>query len=130
MSKKNIYWVIAGCIALFTSFLHLIGGQVSIVNPMMESSMPLQPRSEMLAAWHIVTVFLFLSSYYLLRSGFGRYQKSPEYLIQMISYAYLAFGIVFIIVSLLQTVFAPQWILLMPVGVFGILGQKKLISKN
>lgn len=124
MSQKNNYWIIAGCVALFTSFLHLIGGQLSIVDPLLESSMPLQPKSEMLAAWHLITVFLFLSSYYFLRFGFGKYHKEPDYLIQMMSYAYLGFGVVFIIVSIVQGVFAPQWILLLPIGVFGLIGKK------
>jgi hypothetical protein len=125
MKTKNLYWIIAGMINLFTAFLHLIGGQITIVQPMIKSSMPHQASSEMLAAWHLVTVFLFLSSLYFLKFGMGKFSRNPYYLIQMMSYAYLAFGAVFILICFFQTVFAPQWTLLMPIGIFGFIGLQK-----
>jgi hypothetical protein len=34
MKAKNSYWVIAGILNLITFFLHLVGGQIDLVNPM------------------------------------------------------------------------------------------------
>lgn len=125
MKTKNVFWILAGFLNLFTFFLHLIGGQIGIVNPMMESSMPFRPQTEMLGAWHIVSVFLLISSIYFIRLGFGRYNKSPHEAIKIMSYSYIAFGLVFIIVSLVQGLFAAQWILLAPIGILGLVGLKK-----
>ncbi len=128
MSKKNTYWIITGFLALFTSLLHLIGGQLTVVNPMLESNMLAQSRTEMLGAWHIVTVILFLSSYYFLRFGFGKYEYHPKAFIQLLSFSFIAFGLVFIIVSLTEGPFAPQWIILIPIGILGLVGLKKNIT--
>lgn len=125
MKAKNVYWIIAGFLNLFTFFLHLIGGQIDIVNPMMESSMSLQPMSEMLAAWHLITVFLLMSSIYFIQIGFKNADQNPEQLVNFMSYCYFAFGLVFIVVSLVQGVFTPQWILLLPIGILGLIGLKK-----
>lgn len=126
MKTKNVFWIIAGFLNLFTFFLHLIGGQIDIVNPMLGSSMALQPMSEMLAAWHLITVFLLMSSIYFLKLGFKNTDQNPKQLIKFMSYCYVAFSVVFIIVSFVQGVFAPQWILLLPIGILGLIGLKKL----
>lgn len=126
MKTKNKYWIIAGFLNLFTFFLHLIGGQIGIVKPMMASNMPYQAQTEMLGAWHIVSAFLLISSIYYLKYGFGRIAKSPHESVKVMSYSYIAFGLVFLVNNLVQSLFTGQWILLAPIGILGLVGLKKL----
>ncbi len=118
--QRNVYSLIAGLINVFTAFVHLIGGQITLVDPLMQTSLPLDVRAQWLGAWHIVTVILFITSFSLLRDGISPrttfQNKAFEYAI-----LYGAFGIVFIGVSIYMKNSAPQWILLIPIGLFSFL---------
>ena len=77
------------------------------------------------ASWHLVSVSLSLSSLALLADGFGFFDSPP--IVAFISALWLLYGIVFLVVNyriasppgLLRL---PQWILLLPVGLLGLLG--------
>ena len=58
IKTKNRYLIIAGILNLMTFFLHLIGGQVDLVNPMMETSLSLEKSTQLVGAWHMVTIIL------------------------------------------------------------------------
>ncbi len=121
LENKNIYWIIAGIINSFTALLHIIGGQLDLVNPLLTSNLNLQTKTEWLGAWHIVTVILIVSSYYLLKYGLNTLQKRNSDVIQLIGILYILFSITFIISSLFMKTFAPQWILLLPIGVLSLI---------
>ena len=123
ITDRNIYWIIAGVISLFTAILHAIGGQFDLVNPLMDSNLGIQSKTEWLGAWHIVTAILFVSSYYLIRYGLNNANRNSE-VIKLIGILYLFFSVAFILSSLYMTVFAPQWILLLPIGVLSLIGIK------
>ncbi|WP_420552416.1 hypothetical protein [Tenacibaculum aiptasiae] len=131
MAKKNIYWIIAGIINLLTFLIHLIGGQTTLVNPLLKSKLSLQVQTEMLGVWHMATVVLLLSSIVFFKHYYSKQVNSNKELISFISYLYIGFSIVFIgsgfsIVfigsSFFNEILAPQWILLLPLGIIGILG--------
>lgn len=124
MKTKNIYLIIGGVINLFTAFLHIIGGQLSLVDPMVASNLDSQVKTELVAAWHMVTIILFASSLVLLRQGFAPSKPSSAVVIS-IGYLYTLFALTFIVVSLAYGMFAPQWILLLPIGVLAFLGDRK-----
>ena len=72
MNTKNKYWIIAGILNLITFFLHLIGGQLDLVNPMIETSLSIEKSSQLVGAWNMVTIILLATSYILLSAGFGK----------------------------------------------------------
>ncbi|RBW55757.1 hypothetical protein DS884_15480 [Tenacibaculum sp. E3R01] len=129
MKTKNTYWIIAGILNLFTTFLHLIGGQVDLINPLLKSDIETQVQTEMLGVWHMVTIILFASSIIFLKRGFNKKEVYNVELIRFISFLYISFSFAFIFSSIILSTLAPQWILLFPIGVLGIIGLKKL-KKN
>ena len=124
MKTKIIFLKIAGFLSLFTAFLHTIGGQLTDVNPLLKSNLENLPKTEVLGAWHMVTITLFSTSFVWLYFAYKRKENLNIELLKFISYLYILYGIGFIIVSLFQGIFAPQWILLLPNGVLGLLGLK------
>lgn len=123
--KKNKYWIIAGIINIFTAILHLIGGQIDLINPLMESSIDLQIKTELLGVWHVITCVLFASSILYFKYGFNTAKKANIELVSFISYLYIAFSFVFIFSSVYKSILASQWVLLLPIGILGIIGTKK-----
>ncbi|WP_109851063.1 hypothetical protein [Aquimarina sp. AU58] len=123
--KKNKYWIIAGVINIFTAILHLIGGQLDLINPLMESSITLQIKTELLGVWHMVTIMLFTSSILYFKHGFNTTKKADIALVSFISYLYIAFSFAFIFSSVYKSILASQWVLLLPIGILGIIGVKK-----
>ncbi len=122
---KKLYLKIAGCINLFTAVLHLIAGQVDLVNPLMNSNLALQEKGEITSAWHIVTILLFFTSYIILRHAFSNENGRSIQQLKDLAFLYLLCGLPFIIISLILGIFAPQWILLMPIGVLILLEVRK-----
>ncbi len=126
--KKNNYWIIAGAISGFTAVVHLIGGQLTLVDPLLDSNLSGQVKTEWLSAWHIVTFTLFLTAYYLLKYGMNPEKNSNVEVARLIGILYLLFSVSFILSSLAMNIFAPQWILLLPIGLLTLAGRKKLIA--
>lgn len=120
--SRNIYWMIAGIINLFTAILHIVGGQLDLVNPLLESDLSHPTKTQWLGAWHIVSVILVVSSYYLLKYGSNANQSSSEAIVRLFGMLYLLFAGAFIASSLWMNVFAPQWILLLPIGILSLIG--------
>ncbi len=125
MNNKNIFWILAGSLCLMTTLLHLIGGQMTLIDPMLETSLDPTVKTELLGAWHMVSVVIVFSTYIYLYHGIKRNANPNIELIQHINYLNLAFAVVFVAVSLYRGFFAPQWIFFLPIGIFGILGLRK-----
>jgi len=122
---NRIYFTIAGIINLLTALLHLIGGQIDLVNPLLESNLTLQQKGELTAAWHIVTILLFVTTYIIIRTVITKEYKQNHSQLKSIAILYVFSGIPFIVVSIWFGIFAPQWILLMPIGILILLGRSK-----
>jgi len=129
MNKKNIIWTIAGLLNLFTAVLHTIGGQIDLVNPLLKSNLLEQSQAEWLGVWHMVTIVLFTTSYYLLQSGFSKNQSTNLGIIKYIGIIYILFSIPFVFSGIYIQKFAPQWILLLPIGVLTLIGLKRKMKK-
>lgn len=124
MKAKNIYLISAGILNVSTSFIHILAGQSSLVDPLIVSDLNLQLKTEWVAVWHMVTIMLLASSWILLNQGFvATPTRSP--LVLAIGYLYIFFASDFIVVSLAYGMFAPQWILLLPIGLLAILGSRQ-----
>lgn len=124
MSDLNLYLLISGAIALFTAFLHLIAGHFHPVLPFLSTRMDDRVKGTFYACWHMVTVLLFASAVWFL---FSAYVPVDALSVQMLSGQFILFGLVFLAVGRFLKikrawVRLPQWILLIPIGVFGFLG--------
>jgi hypothetical protein len=108
MRTKNKYWIIAGILNLITFFLHLIGGQLDLVNPMVESSLIVEKSSQLIGAWNMATIILLVSSYVLLSAGFEKKYTGNTQMIKLIGYLNLSFCLPFIIASFYYGLLVPQ----------------------
>ncbi|RKN21703.1 hypothetical protein D7035_12430, partial [Aquimarina sp. AD1] len=86
---KKIYIKIAGIINLLGAILHTIGGQMELVNPLLDSNISIQQKSELAAAWHIVTILLFLTSYIILKVGFLKDSNQEKEQLKSIAVLYI-----------------------------------------
>ena len=122
---KNNYWIIAGILNLMTFFLHLIGGQIDLVNPMIETSLSVERSSQLVGAWNMVSIILIVTSCVLLLAGFGRKYASNIELLKFIGYLNLAFCVPFITTGFYYGLLVPQWIFFLPIGIFTMIGLNK-----
>ena len=125
MNSKNKFWIVAGLLNLLIALVHTIGGQLDLVNPLLATDLTAQAKSEWLAVWHIITIMLFLTSFYLLRSGFGRNNINDSSSIKLIGILYCLISIPFMVSSIYFKTFAPQWIILLPIGILSLIGMRK-----
>ncbi|MBC3757859.1 hypothetical protein H7U19_05545 [Hyunsoonleella sp. SJ7] len=127
---KRINIKTAGIINLLGAILHTVGGQIELVNPLLESDISIQQKSELTGAWHIVTILLFLTSYIILKVGFKKDSHQEKEFLKPIAVLYILSGIPFLITSFLYKVNAFQWILLMPIGILILMGLQKPSSNR
>jgi len=127
MKNRNIFWLVAGILNLFTAFLHTFAGQTELINPLLSSNLDNQIQTELLGVWHMVTLFLFFTSAVFIHN-YSKAKAECKAVIQFISYVYFLFSISFILVSIVNQILAPQFILLLPIGILGLIGVKKYKS--
>ncbi len=125
MNKKSIIWIVAGFLNLSTALIHTIGGQLDLVSPLLKSNLNEQAKTEWLGVWHAVTILLFATSYYLLRTGFSKNKPGNLGVMQSIGITYILFSLPFICSGIIMQKFAPQWILLLLIGLLTMLGLRK-----
>lgn len=125
MKKNNIYWVIAGFLNLFTFLLHLVGGQLDLVDPMLDSAMNLEVKSQLVGAWNMVTIILLVTSIVLLLAGFRKKYNENIELITLVGYLNLSFCLPFLVAGFYYGLLVPQWIFFLPIGVLVLVGVKK-----
>lgn len=117
---------IAGLINLFTALIHLIGGQYTLVSPLLNSSLENQTISEWIGAWHMISIILFYTSIVLLKTGFSKtISANQESLVKFIGWLYIMLSIPFILSSFYFETLVSQWILLIPIGLVSLLSRRK-----
>lgn len=126
MNTKNNYLITAGILNLITFFLHLIGGQMDLIDPMLETSLELEKSSQMVGVWHMITIILLATSYVLLMAGFNKKYSENVELIKLTGYLNLSFCLPFLLSGFYYGLLVPQWILFLPIGVLTLLGLKKM----
>lgn len=122
---KSYYLLFAGLINLGTAILHVIGGQISLIQPLLKADLETQVKAELLGAWHMVTLILLYTSYVILRNYVKKIDFNQIVLLRFIGYLYVGFGLPSIITSFFYGLLAPQWILLIPIGIFILIGIRK-----
>lgn len=124
MKKINFYWLVGGLLNLFTAFLHLIGGQLDLINPLISSSLNDEVKTQLLGVWHMVTIVLFGSAVLILLSVFRKTELILG-ILELIGYSYIFFSLPFLIIGFIYGILVTQWILLFPIGILLLLGNKK-----
>ncbi len=122
----NTWLFMAGGLALFTSLVHIFAGQVDPIRPLLNSEISDIAKATLLGCWHIVSAILVLSGFAFVYIGWFNL-ISYHNLVIGISVSFIFFSIVFIIVGWHFFKFQsftklPQWTLLLPIGVLGLLG--------
>jgi len=123
MKNTNKYWLTASVLAFTTAIIHLYQGQLDLINPLLESELSSQIKTELLGVWHMISLLLLATAGVYLFFAIKNLPSSIT--LCLLSNLYFAFGLVFIGVSLFTGNFAPQFILLIPIGFFGLIGIKK-----
>lgn len=85
--------------------------------------MGLAEQTQWLAAWHMITLFLFASAWVLGKAAIQ--QSVTPQLLSFLGWCYLLFSLSFIGSSLYMGEFAPQWVLLLPIGLLTLWGNKQ-----
>ncbi len=128
----------AAIVAAITSAVHIFMGGPEIAAPLLVPNfLPVadELRLVLYVCWHIVSVALVFSAAALARSAMPRHAPSSRALVQFISIMWLGFATVFIAVALwhggiVWLLKLPQWVLLGPVGVLGLLGASRSFQPN
>lgn len=123
----NRVLVSAALLAAFTAAVHIVAGGGDVAVPLLASSLDGTLKWTLYVVWHMVSVVLVLSAVALFVGAVPRHAASSRYLVRFVSVLWCAFGALFLAVAALQPesggLFAlPQWIVLLPVGVLGVLG--------
>lgn len=121
----NYSWLIAGIVNLLTALIHTFGGQLDLVNPLLKSNLSDQSKAEWLGVWHMVSLLLFATTYVIFRNTLVAVQVRKPEIITCIGFLYVLFSVPFIISSIINSLLAPQWILLLPIGLLLLIGIKR-----
>jgi hypothetical protein len=117
----------ASILAAATTAIHVLMGGHDVAAPLLDSALAEAPRLTLYAVWHMATAALALSAAALFFGAMPRHATAGRSMVLFVSVLWLAFGAVFIVVAATQPgtglyLKLPQWILLLPVGLLGVLG--------
>lgn len=120
--------IIAGILAAFVTFGHLIFGINWYLRPMLESNLETVPKATMQCVFHYVTVFLIVSTLFLLYVGIDYEDvREPSLVVYFIGINYFIFAIVQIIYAFKNNLERPliimfQWVMFLPIGILCMIG--------
>lgn len=114
MKTKTIL-LVATALSLIIALVHIFAGQFDLVNPLLESAITDQQKTEWLAVWHIITMLLFWMTFQLFQQS-KKTLHNLELLKSLLGLNYLI-ALVFIGASLWMKMFAPQWIAFLLLGI-------------
>lgn len=117
--------IIAAIINLAVAIIHTIIGESDIVTPLLATDAPDTVRWTLHAAWHMISVVLFISAltlFYVSRKG--KYDPRSMVLSRYIGIQYLALAMVFVVTSVVYGIFFPQIVMLAPIGILALLASR------
>ncbi len=121
---------IAGILNLLTAFVHLIPGQLDLATPLLNSNLSIQQKGELIAVWHIITILLFMTSFFILQEGFRSNGHMNKTMLKSIALFYILISLPFMVSSVIYSIMAPQWILLLPIGILIYLSIYKMNRRH
>lgn len=126
MITKVKWRIWGGTLNLFTAILHTVGGQMTLINPLLQSDLNSQVETELLGVWHMATVMMFMTSFAFLYTKDPSAEDGNKELFLGIGYLYTFFALSFILSSIFNGVLAMQWVLLLPIGIIALFGAKRM----
>jgi hypothetical protein len=109
----NIPLLIAGILTTVAALVHGIGGELSPIHPLIKTDLQQVPKTELRAAWYMVTIHLFSSAIMLFLLAVDTNQN---FLMgKFLSIQFLGYGLAFLllaIVTKIKVFQVPQWVLL------------------
>ena len=104
----------------------MFAGGNDVAKPLLGTSLTNDVKYALYACWHFVSAFFVISALGFLGAGLGVMQQ-PGFIV-FFSVLWLLFGMLFLAISVrvnrLGGVFRlPQWTLLLPVGILGLLSR-------
>lgn len=122
----------AALLATFTAALHMFGGTLEIEAPLLQSNLTTRVSLMLLACWHMVTAALVITAI-ALGLAFRSPTTASMVAVQLVSYLWLSFGVVFVGIDLIYAgptmlLQLPQWVLLLPVGALGLWGVRREVA--
>lgn len=129
----NGYLLTAALLAAFTTIIHVFVGGDDVAAPLLASTMDGTLKSTLYVVWHMVSVVLGLSAAALLIGARSRHAVPARYLVRFVSVLWCGFGIIFLVVAASMPdsggfLALPQWALLLPVGVLGLVGSRRRVA--
>ena len=123
----NIYVIISGFLALFTTIGHFTMGSKLYLKPMLKSDFDEVPKKVMHSAFHYVSVFLITSTLMLLGYGFEIFTPGNEMLIKFIAINYAGFAVWQILIALTSGIEKSitklfQWTFFILIALFAWIG--------
>ena len=120
----------AAILAAFTAAIHIFAGTPEIAKPLLRSVLPAELRLLLYACWHVVSLALVFSAGALAMAARSRNAARYQPMVRLVSWQWIAFGLVFIAVGGLHSggtmlLQLPQWMLLLPVGLLGLWGSRR-----
>lgn len=123
MSRKNFFWIIAGIINLATALIHIFPKQKAYIDPLLNSfEFKNRVVSEMFGAWHMVTVLLLLTSFFLLKQGFSDESPRSTEGAYLVGILFFVLTLPFIAVFEMMHVFIPYAFLFVLIGILVFMG--------
>ena len=96
----NRLLLVASVLAAFTACIHVFVGTAEIAPPLLSSSLAPEVSFLLYACWHLVSCALVFSAAALFVSALPRYRQPARQLALFVSWLWLAFGAVFVVVGL------------------------------
>jgi hypothetical protein len=124
-------WILftAAVLAALTAGIHIFAGGTDIAAPLLASSLGDEVRLTLYAVWHMVSVTLVLSAMVLALGANPRHAFAARHAVLFTSALWTGFGAVFLVIVLTRPGEGllwklPQWVLFLPVGLFGLWGSR------
>jgi len=119
----SIWFILAGISALFTAGVHTFIGQKFIVRPLLEiDGLNRVSRFTNFYCWHIVTIVLFSISGMFFYVAAHPQATGLAWMATFWSAAFVLWSLVMIMWKRLKLKEFPQWALIIPTAIFGVLG--------
>jgi hypothetical protein len=109
----NIPLLIAGILTAIAALVHGIGGEMSPIRPLIKTDLQQVAKTELRAAWYMVTIHLFASAIMLFLLAVDTNQNLL--MGKFLSIQFLGYGLAFLllaIVTKIKVFQVPQWVLL------------------
>ena len=113
--------LIATILIFLGALIHIIGGELTDIAALLKKNLPLNIQIEIRAIWYLVAIDFIVSAGYLIYLVLKEQYSEHKMLVQFIGIRMFLYGIAFLLLILLTypryLLHAPQWILLVLIGI-------------